>query len=625
MKVFLAGTIVIEAEGVVIDERHLPGRQGRLLFAYLVAEHDRPVPRDELANILWGDAPPATWDKALSVLVSKLRGVLAETGVDGASALTAAFGCYQLDLPEGTWIDVLAAASAANEAEGFLETGEPENATAAAALAESVTRSLFLPGDDEPWVEEKRREFAEVRARALSALAEASLRTDRASDAVRWARLAIDAEPFRESGYRRLMEAHVAAGDRAEALRVYERCRRLLADELGAYPSPETDSIYRSLLEAPSGRAAAETPAGPAPRPSPPPAVLRRHPVLAAATLGTLVVLVAAGTAIAVVATRADGPRAASAGRLARVALVVPHSAPGSDDPSYTQYVDAFESAPTEFPIRTRTMQIDPSRPLSGGVRKSIGNFDLVLLAGQFVGARFVREFARHRHTRFVVLDPDPVDGSLYQAVSMNPNASDVFFIEGPGAYLAGFVSALVAAGGPGKRPPAVSMIGSYPAVDENVTSTFRDGARAAVRGIRVFEQESHNIRDPAVCEAIANKQIDRGSSVVYADAGACSAGALAAAEARGVWGVAGDRDPHNPPVGPRILGYTVKNFRQEVGYAIRGYVDHTLPHRRHLDIGIERGAVDFVPTGVPKRIRARFEREKQRHMKRWESLPKLK
>ena len=47
------------------------------------------------------------------------------------------------------------------------------------------------------------------------------------------------------------MEAHVVAGNRAEALRVYEKCRQLLAEELGAYPSPETDSIYRALLEAP--------------------------------------------------------------------------------------------------------------------------------------------------------------------------------------------------------------------------------------------------------------------------------------------------------------------------------------------------------------------------------------
>ena len=68
---------------------------------------------------------------------------------------------------------------------------------------------------------------------------------------MRWAEQTIALAPFRESGYRRLMEAHVTAGDRAEALRVYERCRRLLADELGTYPSPEIESIYRTLLEAP--------------------------------------------------------------------------------------------------------------------------------------------------------------------------------------------------------------------------------------------------------------------------------------------------------------------------------------------------------------------------------------
>ena len=55
------------------------------------------------------------------------------------------------------------------------------------------------------------------------------------------------------------MEAHVASGNRAEALRVYERCRRLRAEELGAYPSPETESVYRGLLDGSSGRVEAAT------------------------------------------------------------------------------------------------------------------------------------------------------------------------------------------------------------------------------------------------------------------------------------------------------------------------------------------------------------------------------
>jgi SARP family transcriptional regulator, regulator of embCAB operon len=632
LKVFLAGRIAVEATGVVIDERHFPGRQGRLLFAYLVAEYGRPVPRDELAEALWGDAPPATWDKALSVLVSKLRGVLSESGVDGASALTAAFGCYQLELPAGTWVDVLAAESAAKEAEGFLETDELESATAAAALAESVTRSPFLPGDDGPWVEEKRRELAEVRARALSALAEASIRTDKAAEAVRWAGLAVEAEPFRESGYRRLMEAHVAAGNRAEALRVYERCRQLLAEELGAYPSPETEAIYRSLLDAPPGRATAATPeATSPPGTAPPPVRHRTRPVLTAAALVVLVVLVAISTAVAVIATRGDRSKTSSGVPApARVALVTPSSQPWADDPS-AQYGHAVDRARTEDGIDTQSFAIDLRKPglsgLSKRARKSLGNFGLVLLAGQFVGTRFVHEFKRHPHTRFVVLDPDPIptDGPLNNSVGNNPNASDVFFREGSGARLAGFLSALMAGRrSSGKRSVVISEILVNRDVSANVVTTFRDGAREAVHGVKVLYSYAGSFAPSSRCEAIAKDQIERGSRVVYADAGACSAGVQSAVLThRGMWEVEGDQAPSSP-FGPRILGYTVKNFGQEVDYTIQHYVNHTLSHRHHVDIGIEREAVDFVPNTdlVPQRFLAMLAGERQRWMPFWRTMP---
>src|SRR6185503_3256248 len=99
VKVSLTERISIEAGEVVVDEQRFPGRQGRLVFAYLLSARGRPVPKDDLAAALWGDEPPAKWDKALSVLVSKLRTLLNECGIDGASALTSAFGCYQLTLP----------------------------------------------------------------------------------------------------------------------------------------------------------------------------------------------------------------------------------------------------------------------------------------------------------------------------------------------------------------------------------------------------------------------------------------------------------------------------------------------------------------------------------------------
>jgi YVTN family beta-propeller protein len=259
LKVFLAGRVAVEADGALIPEQRFPGRQGRLLFAYLVAEQGGPVPREELAEALWGEAPPATWDTALSVLVSKLRGLLGECGIDGASALSGAFGCYRLDLPPGSWVDVAAAANAAGDAEAALAVEDLAQARTLATWAASLAKAPFLPGEEGAWVEGKRRELLGVRGRALSCLVDACLRLGEGPEAAKWAEEMIALEPFRETGYRRLMEANAAAGNRAEGLRVYERCRRLLAEELGAYPSPETESVYRELLGASSGATHATT------------------------------------------------------------------------------------------------------------------------------------------------------------------------------------------------------------------------------------------------------------------------------------------------------------------------------------------------------------------------------
>jgi SARP family transcriptional regulator, regulator of embCAB operon len=274
-----------------VDEQRFPGRQGRILFAYLAAQNGRPVPRDELAELLWSDELPATWMKALRVLMTKLRALLDECGIDGSTALTSAFGCYKLTLPGSAWIDVDAAAEALERAEAELAVGDLREATLQATTSAALARRVFLPGEDGPWVEEKRRDLRDLLVRSLECLRDASLAFD-PTEAVRHAEEVIQLEPFRESGYRRLMECHVAAGNPAEALRVYERCRRFLADELGAYPSAETEAAYLEIL-----RSEKET-SEPEESPSPPP-VLPRARRKRAVLLGIGVLLLATGIAIA--------------------------------------------------------------------------------------------------------------------------------------------------------------------------------------------------------------------------------------------------------------------------------------------------------------------------------------
>src|SRR5262249_60990053 len=104
------------------------------------------------------------------------------------------------------------------------------------------------PREAGPWVEEQRRALRALLLRSLECLRDAALAAGEYGDAVRSATEITELEPFRESSYRALMQAHVAAGNPAEALRVYERCRRFLADELGVYPSAESEGVYLEIL-----------------------------------------------------------------------------------------------------------------------------------------------------------------------------------------------------------------------------------------------------------------------------------------------------------------------------------------------------------------------------------------
>jgi len=53
--------------------------------------------------------------------------------------------------------------------------------------------------------------------------------------------------PLRETAYRRLMQLHLAAGNRGQALQTYESCCRMLAQEFDVQPSPETETLAERI------------------------------------------------------------------------------------------------------------------------------------------------------------------------------------------------------------------------------------------------------------------------------------------------------------------------------------------------------------------------------------------
>ena len=248
LRIHLSGLISVEGEDVVLGPRDFPGQQGRAAFAFMVGHRGGPVARGELAEALWPSERPQAWETALGAIVSKLRGLLSRTGLDGAEALRTSDGCYELHLPRGSWVDHEAAMDGIHEAEAALRAGDPARGYGPSAVAHHIARRPFLPGQDGEWFEGRRDRLAAVLIRALECRGEIYLWNGEAALAVEAAREIVRLRPFRETGYRLLMRAHTAAGNAAEALRVYERCRTLISEELGVPPSPETRALHAEVL-----------------------------------------------------------------------------------------------------------------------------------------------------------------------------------------------------------------------------------------------------------------------------------------------------------------------------------------------------------------------------------------
>jgi DNA-binding SARP family transcriptional activator len=180
-------------------------------------------------------------------VVSRLRSALAGAGLPRARIIAKSFGCYQLTPPGETWVDTEAALAGLDAAEGAVNTGQPELAYGPSLIATTILRRPFLTGDDRPWVDGRRRDLSAALVRALDCRVEALLANQELGQALAHAREVVRLEPYRESGYRRLIRILAQAGDRAEAVRVYIQCRRLLEEELGVKPAPETESLYREI------------------------------------------------------------------------------------------------------------------------------------------------------------------------------------------------------------------------------------------------------------------------------------------------------------------------------------------------------------------------------------------
>ena len=241
IRIQLCGRFAVHVNGQPAESR-LPGRQGRLVAAYLTAHRAQPVERATLVDTLWPEGGGAAAG-TLTVLLSKIRAILAPAELRGRRTV-------QLVLPAHSMVDLDIAVTSLHSAESAVALRDWRRAWPAALTALYVSRRPFLAEFDAPWIDDRRRQLAVIFERALGCYAEACLGIGGTEwpAAERAARQLISHAPYAETGHQLLMRALAARGDTAAALAAYDQLRQLLREELGVSPSPATQTMHARLL-----------------------------------------------------------------------------------------------------------------------------------------------------------------------------------------------------------------------------------------------------------------------------------------------------------------------------------------------------------------------------------------
>lgn len=248
LRVRSLGRLEVRRDGELVPERAWRGAVTRRLFCRLLAAEGRPVSRAELCEDLWPEVEPVAARNHLRVALSRLRAAL-DPGRPPASPsqlVRASGDSLQLDLERVESWDAREFERLARDGAQAERQGEPSRAIACYREALALYAGDPLPEQrDEDWALSLRARFSARFRETGGRLGELLLAAgdlDAAGDTA--ARLLRD-DPADEDAAALRMRIHLARGEPALALRVFEEARSALARILAAEPGP----VLRALAE----------------------------------------------------------------------------------------------------------------------------------------------------------------------------------------------------------------------------------------------------------------------------------------------------------------------------------------------------------------------------------------
>jgi DNA-binding SARP family transcriptional activator len=241
----LFGRFTIQSSaGVVTGLRSTKAQE---LFAYLLLHRDRPQPREVMAESLWADSDSPHARKYLRQTLWQLQATLRPLGAVGRRMLRIEADWVELRSVPEMRLDAALLQDASAKADRLDGAAFDESTTELFRAAVAACTDEFLPGWYQRWCMAARDRLQADYKKVLDALIADCEARALTSDGLHYAALSLLRDRACERTHRRIMRLHCLAGDRAAALRQYDRCVIALDEELGVPPAAETRALYEQI------------------------------------------------------------------------------------------------------------------------------------------------------------------------------------------------------------------------------------------------------------------------------------------------------------------------------------------------------------------------------------------
>jgi len=250
VKIKMFGTFEIIVNGNVVLSQLRQAKKTSQFLEYLILKRDRPVPHEELLEMLWSDKENRNPATALRTLLHRYRALVESSGLpELADSILTARGAYQWNSDLDCEIDVFEFERLCQEAR-TPGMSNRECIERYLQMLQIYTGPLLTNSAEEMWVVPKSVYYHDLFLESVFTLLDLLKTEEEYEMIIQVCRKAMDVDMFDERLHLELMMALVKTGKKREALSQYYFATDLHYKQLGIQPSGEIRAVYKLIVQA---------------------------------------------------------------------------------------------------------------------------------------------------------------------------------------------------------------------------------------------------------------------------------------------------------------------------------------------------------------------------------------